>query len=435
IAHVRNYDADKILNILKPLLITFAIVIFSTKCFNFVRSGRNKMVYIPFQEDSSSGIVWKAIVNVLIIIAIVVVMTFIFILLYKYRFYKVINAWLILSTVPVLFLFSMLYIENVFSYLNLRLDWFTLSFIVWNFGVVGTIAVHWLSPIKVRQSYLILISALIAMLLIQNFPRWTTWVLLGGLAIYDLFAVLLPSGPLNMLVKIAQERNEPIFASLIYTAGVAFLANGTKIEDKVDNADVLTDDENGSEIQSNVSKHSINCQDVETSSNIKSGGNRISNGYSDSFVQDDRTNILVATSEHVTNDSVIQNSHNDSAVKNKPRRRNNAIKKNNYGPRPVRLYDDEEVDAPLDTIKLGLGDFIFYSVLIGLASIESSINTTIVCCIAVLMGLISTVVILNIKQRALPALPISIFLGLALYFSSVFMEPLGCFMAANMIMI
>lgn len=50
-----------------------------------------------------------------------------------------------------------------------------------------------------------------------SIPQWTTWVLLVAMALYDLFAVLTPSGPLQMLVNLAMEREEDIPA-LVYEA-------------------------------------------------------------------------------------------------------------------------------------------------------------------------------------------------------------------------
>jgi presenilin 1 len=77
-----------------------------------------------------------------------------------------------------------------------------------------------------------------------------------------------------------------------------------------------------------------------------------------------------------------------------------------------RAAEDDEEDK---TIKLGLGDFIFYSVLVGRAAIYdfSTFAATFVC---IVMGLGGTLFLLAVLHKALPALPISIFLATFFYF-------------------
>jgi len=68
-------------------------------------------------------------------------------------------------------------------------------------------------------------------------------------------------------------------------------------------------------------------------------------------------------------------------------------------------------------IKLGLGDFVFYSLLVGRASMRGS-AALLACAVAVLAGLCATLALLPIMQRVLPALPISIAVGMIFYFTS-----------------
>ncbi|GMH28984.1 hypothetical protein Nepgr_030827 [Nepenthes gracilis] len=70
--------------------------------------------------------------------------------------------------------------------------------------------------IFVTQSYLVAIGMLIAYWF-TLLPEWTTWVLLITMALYDLAAVLLPGGPLRLLVELAISRDEEISA-LVYEA-------------------------------------------------------------------------------------------------------------------------------------------------------------------------------------------------------------------------
>ena len=60
------------------------------------------------------------------------------------------------------------------------------------------------------------------------------------------------------------------------------------------------------------------------------------------------------------------------------------------------------------------GDFIFYSVLVAKAALYS-FTTFAACMLVILAGLGGTLVLLSVYHSALPALPISIFLGVIFY--------------------
>ncbi|VDQ13077.1 unnamed protein product [Trichobilharzia regenti] len=69
-------------------------------------------------------------------------------------------------------------------------------------------------------------------------------------------------------------------------------------------------------------------------------------------------------------------------------------------------------------VKLGLGDFVFYSLLIGRATLDGDAVTVITCYVAILVGMCITIIVLGITRQALPALPISIACGILFYFVS-----------------
>jgi presenilin 1 len=95
--------------------------------------------------------------------------------------------------------------------------------------------------------------------------------------------------------------------------------------------------------------------------------------------------------------------------------------------------EEEELYELPDSIKLGLGDFIFYSVMVGRASMYDMMSAF-ACFFAILAGLGATLVLLAVYRKALPALPFSIALGVAFYFlTRLCLEPFAVPLASQLV--
>lgn len=79
---------------------------------------------------------------------------------------------------------SMIFFDNI-----------TFAILLWNFGVLGLISIHWRSPLILQQAYLIFNSVQMALIFLKFLPKWTCWVLLGALAVWGKVVIC----PLNML--------------------------------------------------------------------------------------------------------------------------------------------------------------------------------------------------------------------------------------------
>ena len=81
-----------------------------------------------------------------------------------------------------------------------------------------------------------------------------------------------------------------------------------------------------------------------------------------------------------------------------------------------RADPDEGSEGGLpDGIRLGMGDFIFYSVLVGRAAMYDML-TAFAAYLGIVAGLGATLLLLALARKALPALPVSIALGVGFYF-------------------
>ncbi len=377
--------AYNIVQLIIPVSLCMSIVVaFQLAIAVNVNTPSRTLVYGILSKSSISvkNVLLVGLVNAAVIICLIIISTIILIVLFKYRCDKVIIIWLFVSSGLLVFLAASTYIVEILTVRQLVIDWFTFVFCVWNYGSLGLMVIHWKGPLRVQQAYHILNSAVVAIILIRFLPEWSTWIILSLLSIYDIIAVLCPKGPLRILIEMAKERGEINLPSLIYSSSMIWTVGMADVNKK-------------------------------TESDEKKDGNNKK-----------KLNISEAT---VDKNGFKNEEEIDSRSEEPPSRINTGF----IGPMPLHPppQDQEECDNGSSAgsqeddrrgFKIGLGDLVFYSVLVGRAAFASKGNWVIImsCFVAILMGLCLTSLILGIVRRALPALPISIFFGLAFYFAS-----------------
>lgn len=410
-----KYGAAHVIKLFVPVSLCMLVVVATISSINFYTTKGMYLVYTPFHEDSAdtSTKAWQAVANSLILMSVIVFMTVILIVLYKYKFYKVIHGWLIISSLLLLSMFSMLYCEQVLKAYNIPMDLFTLGLVLWNFGVVGMICIHWQGPLQLQQAYLIFISALMALVFIKYLPEWTAWVVLGVISIWDLIAVLTPKGPLRILVETAQERNESIFPALIYSSTIMYTATMT-YAGYVQTATMTTSD------NATGDSTTYTMRDQADNQNNPASGDAEESGFTPEWI-DTHGDRGARRAQEVR--------ENTLSLTERSRQQDNRVARESQG-QQIAITEEER------GVKLGLGDFIFYSVLVGKASSYGDWNTTLACFVAILIGLCLTLLLLAIFKKALPALPISVTFGLTFYFATrVIVAPFADNLASEQVFI
>lgn len=366
--------------LLVPVSITIFLVVWGVQNLTPIYSGKDQSpLFLVADESGSSSSSEKledSVLNALVILAMIVVITVIMVILYKYRCMKVIMVWFIFSVAMIFFFLFWIWIDLVATKYQIPYDIISVSIVLWNFGVVGIVSLFYYAHEKMSQVYLVILSVILGWML-TRLPEWTTWAILIVVAIYDIVAVLCPKGPLQMLVREAQERNEPI-PGFIYDSGSA------QHDDRPARPPPRRD-------------NPINEAGA-------SPGQRPSSAS-----------------------PPVQREEQPASAQNTDRQ-----------DQPREEEEEEEEVDPFEAaeyarpFKLGLGDFIFYSLLVGRAAHYSYVSWM-MCFICVAVGLIGTLcslLFLRGKVAALPALPISIFLATAGYFLSRFVSAPFCYYMA-----
>ncbi|KAF7629843.1 Presenilin [Meloidogyne graminicola] len=395
-----KYGASHVIHLFVPVSLCMAVVILTMCTVGYYSEAGEYLPYTPFHGKTTDGageILLQSLANAGILLVVIIVMTIILILLYKAKCYKIIHAWLMLSSLMLLSMFTLSFIEELFRNYNIPIDYITLGIFLWNWCVLGMICIHWQGPLILQQFYLVSVSALMALMFIKHLPEWSVWSILAVLSIWDLVAVLCPKGPLRILVETAQKRDEPIFPALIYSSGILYMYTLTGIGQVNNAVDYENDeDEEQNQRERNEQEHASTSTNINktkressstsidellgksdfeikgeqsTSSRSRSAPNRPSTSKRQNVTTSDDSTIITIIGG---NDNSLQ----PSTSSRPPRRTRSA--QNLGGVNENDLIEERG-------IKLGLGDFIFYSVLVGKASSYGDWNVTIACYVSILV--------------------------------------------------
>ncbi|KAI8370710.1 Presenilin-domain-containing protein [Radiomyces spectabilis] len=381
---------------------------------------------------SSSPIV-GSFTNAAIIIGQIIAITVIIVFLFRKGWIKVLIGFFMVIVLLLLGFMTYLLLLNLVQVFSIPLDYITMVFALWNFAVVGLVSIFWKGPLWLQQGYLTIMSSLMAFSL-TGLEQWTTWILLGLLAIWDLIAVLCPFGPLRLLIESSRTQQREVPA-LLYSVNAVWFMMASADHFQISNS--FNSERNAPETARPLHTHQYT-----TSLSLRSRASSSEYEASTSSTMPLQTSEGAGASETIRHRSSTGQLHgppinmdgfmrlrgessgtiasqNESATEVSTEvasETTTARRTNSQTPRE-RTDEEErdEEDAERSGLKLGLGDFVFYSVLIARAAMYDWI-TTVCCTIAVLMGLTATIFLLAIYKKALPALPISIAFGILFYF-------------------
>ncbi|KAL3841104.1 hypothetical protein ACJIZ3_025695 [Penstemon smallii] len=375
-----------------------------------IRTAAN-LVYLESSSDSTSQKLEGAILNAIVFVVIITLVTFLLLLLYYYRFNNFLLYYTRFSVFSIFSTMGSSILISIIQRFNIPVDAVTFFILVLNFTVIGTISVFSNGiPIIVKQSNMVVLGIIVAAWF-TALPEWTTWVVLVALALYDLAAVLAPGGPLKLLVELASTRDEELPAlvyesrpNVVRNSGARGSSLGLLVAPGIGIGAGVDNDNSGGAVElQELLRNSDNREHLV----IDVRGNERENGGEIEEVSEDAGETL----------PLVENSSDANRVSLR--------------------NDIEEMESEEMTergIKLGMGDFIFYSVLVGRAAMYD-LMTVYACYLAIISGLGCTLILLAVCRHALPALPISIALGVMFYFlTRLLMEPFVVGASTNLMM-
>lgn len=416
---------DEIVSIVAPVSICMLLVVLLVAGLAPPSPALSSVATIAYSEspsDSPGAKLAGALLNSLAFVAIVTAATFLLLALFYFRCTRFLRLYTAFSALVALGLFGGEVALVLLKASAFPLDGLTFALLLSNLTAVGVVAVFaGNAGIVVAQGYLVAIGVIVAYWF-TRLPEWTTWMLLVAMSVYDLAAVLLPVGPLRLLVELAMSRDEQLPA-LIYEARPV-VGHGEE-EEEVRRLGAA-----GSVAGSSSNAPQSDCIVV----NVEEG--RLAMDGSPPLIRGEDGRVVGRGSESLRVGGIGEAASIVAGSSSNAQQAESTavnVEEGRLGvdaSSPLIMGEDGRVAGrggseslriegvglgSSRAIKLGLGDFIFYSVLVGRAAMYDFM-TVYACYLAIIAGLGVTLMLLGLYRKALPALPVSVLLGVVFYF-------------------
>lgn len=357
-----------------------------------MKQAMRSYMYYQDIDDSSESLSQKsmlALCNALIVIGFIACLTFVIVLMYKFNCMQLFLGYCIFYSTSLLGMAGakilVLVLCNKWHWV---VDILSLSLAMYNFAVVGVLSIFYRTgiPLRIEQAYLVCTSVIVAWQLAQ-LPEWSVWMILLLLAFWDLFAVMTPIGPLRCLVDLIQEKGTPL-PGLLFQADVTDAHVATQPNESVMDRSLASKDGQQAAQQTKIKTRQAEEMLLETllvtaKQQQASSTAAVTPAPSPSLEQG---NELYTFHQRVKgylyhHDSIFQHRSYELSQLYVPRQRE-------FWQMVTRVYvshnKTEEADKEDKTIKLGLGDFIFYSVLVARAATHG-MPTFLACFVSILV--------------------------------------------------
>lgn len=302
-----------------------------------------------------------------------------------------------------------LFLHQILQALNWSaFDMITIGIIMWNFTILGFVSIFGLfrlrAPLVCQQFYLIHNSSLLAVLIVQMLPGWAPWLMMIFMVIWDTFAVLAPIGPLNLILAMAEREGVVEMPGLVYSTASAPGA-GQELTKKPLKSQAKEGPANEVVVEKGP-RQDTSAPEARKCSPSVSG-----------LVPDEE--LLARSPQPV---DTINSDAEAEARDELP-----------SGPRPsdVRQVPHDGEGGPSKDesgagTNIGLGDFVFFSLLVGLTANGRDLDdfySPLASLLAILVGLMITLAFLALTRRALPAVPVSVGLGVLVAYLTLHFVP------------